>query len=259
MKSSHILILFILSMLLSCFPAFPQGSPSLLQELVAAYQRFDYQETDRLIALALKEIESFSLKEKIGIYQYAAFRKFQQGDTFKAAEFFWKLLEIDPTHTLDPLTTSPKILALFQKTKLDFLEDLNRRVQQSQQRLIPRETPWRALVFPGWEQYHRGYRWKGAIWMTAGAGCLVGITRALIRTHRAKQDYEQATKPDDISAKYHRYNNLYQSQFYWSYALIGVWVTSQVDAFFFSPHKIPASLSVNVTSTSHLLRLTITL
>ncbi|RMF56787.1 MAG: hypothetical protein D6748_12660 [Calditrichaeota bacterium] len=240
-------------------PVFAQHSSTLVMELETAYQNFDYPETDRLLSLALKEIDSFSLRDKIEIFKYAAFRQFQTGDSFKAAEFFWKLLEIDPTYSLDPVTTSPKLMTLFQKTKLDFLENLNQRISVYQQQLVKQPTPWRTLIFPGWEQYHRGYRWKGALWMTAGTGCLVGTIQAVFRTRQAKQDYEKATNPDDITATYNRYNRLYQSQFYWSYALIGVWISSQIDAYFFSPNKAPASLSFTLSPKLARLSLNISL
>lgn len=139
-----------------------QDDKTLVEKIISAYEEFNYEETDRFLEVALKEIETFSPQDQIQIYQYAAFRKFQQGESFRSEEYFWKILEIDPTFSLDPLTTSPKILALFQKTKIEFLKDLQQRLTQMEQSVGYNQNPvpWRSLVFPGWEQWHRGYRLK---------------------------------------------------------------------------------------------------
>lgn len=226
-----------------------ESARSLAHNLVSAYERFDYPEFDRLLEIALAEIETFPSQEQRQIYQYAAFRRFQQGETLQAENFFWKLLEIDPTYSLDPLTTPPKVLALFQKTKVRYLENLQQRLQQLQQSLSYNPLPWRSLVFPGWEQWHRGYRSKGALWAGAGVVCAAGIVQAVIRTGQAKDAYENALEAEDIRARYRDYNRLYQSQFYWSYAFIGVWLSSHIDALFFSPLKSPRPISLNLHPT----------
>jgi len=223
---------------------------TLVEKIIFAYGAFNYEETDRFLEVALNEIETFSPQDRIQIFKYAAFRKFQQGESSQAEEFFWKMLEIDPTFSLDPLTTSPKILALFQKTKIEFLNDLQQRLTQMEQSVAYNDNPvpWRSLVFPGWEQWHRGYRVKGALWAVAGAGCLAGIVQAVIRTGQKKQEYEDAVGADEIYAKYGEYNRLYQSQFYWSYAFIAVWLSSHLDALFFSPLKPTNKVSLSIPS-----------
>lgn len=228
----------------------PGDDKTLVEKIISAYEAFNYEETDRFLEVALNEVETFSPPDQIQLYKYAAFRNFQQGESSQTEEYFWKILEIDPTFSLDPLTTSPKILALFQKTKIDFLKDLQQRLAQMEQSVAYNQNPvpWRSLVFPGWEQWRRGYRMKGALWTAAGAGCLAGIVQAVIRTGQKKQEYEDAVGVDEIRAKYDEYNRLYQSQFYWSYAFILVWLSSHVDALFFSPLKPAGKVSLNFPS-----------
>jgi len=254
MNLFHFSACCILFLLISQAAAQPKTTQSLVENIHSAYEGFDYKETDRLLEIALKEINTLSARDQIQVYKYAAFRKFQQEDNFQAEEYFWKLLEIDPTFTLDPLSTPPKILALFQKTKIEFLQNLQQRLQQLEQSVTYSPVPWRSLVFPGWEQWHRGYRLKGGLWMAAGVGCLAGIVQAVVRTNQKKQDYENATEPDDIRAEYNEYNRLYQSQFYWSYAFIAVWLSSHIDALFFSPLKSPHQLSLTLNPTHPGLR-----
>lgn len=256
-KPVYFSLCYALLLMFSCAVAQPESARSLLQNLISAYERFDYPEFDRLLDIALAEIETFSSQEQPRIYQYAAFRRFQQGETLQAEEFFWKLLEIDPTYNLDPLITPPKVLALFQKTKVRYLENLQQRLQQLEQSLSYSPAPWRSLVFPGWEQWRRGYHAKGALWAGAGVVCAAGIVQAVIRTGQVKKDYENAIEPDGIRARYRDYNRLYQSQFYWSYAFIGVWLSSHIDALFFSPLKSPRQISLNLDPTYPAITLSI--
>lgn len=246
-----------LLLMISCAAAQPESARSLTQNLIAAYERFDYPEFDRLLEIALAEIETFPPQERRQIYQYAAFRRFQQGEILPAEEFFWKLLEIDPTYSLDPLTTPPKVLALFQQTKVRYLENLQQRLEQLEQSVSHNPVPWRSLVFPGWEQWRRGYRAKGALWAGAGVVCIAGIVQAVIRTGDAKEEYENALEAGEIRDRYQDYNRLYQSQFYWSYAFIGVWLSSHIDALFFSPLKSPRQISLNLHPTQPAVTLSI--
>jgi tetratricopeptide (TPR) repeat protein len=225
----------------------PETSQTLAEKIVSAYERFDYEEADRLLKIAVKESDSFSPQDRIIIYQYAAFRQYQKDQPFKAEEYFWRILELDPTFSLDPITTPPKILTLFQKTKVDFLESLQQRLQQLEQSVSYHPVPWRSLIFPGLAQWHRGYRLKGALWMAAGTGCLAGLAQAVIRTQDKKREYEAAASPEEIAVLYNEYNRVYQSQFYWAYAYMAVWLSSHIDALFFSPVKssYPVSLSLH--------------
>ena len=219
-------------------------SQSLAQNIISSYNSFNYPETDRLISIALNQIEKFSASDQIQIYQYAAFRKFQHSEPFVAREYFWKLLDIDPSYSLDPVTTSPKILALFQKTKVEYLENLKQRFQKMQKDFTYKPMPWRSLLFPGWEQLHRGYRFKGTLWVAAGSGCLIGLVQSIIRTEKKNDEYLSAAVPEVISQKYDEYNRLYQSQYYWAYGFFAVWLASHVDALFFSRTKSAAQLSL---------------
>lgn len=232
-------------------------SQSLVQNIISSYNKFDYTETDRLLDIALNEIEKFPPSDQIHIYYYAAFRTFQQGESFQAREYFWKLLDIDPTYSLDPITTSPKILALFQKTKIEYLNNMEERLRKMQKDFTYEPVPWRSLVFPGWEQLHRGYTFKGTLWAVAGSGCLVGLVQSIIRTNQKNDDYLNATIPEVVSQKYEEYNRLYQSRYYWAYGLAAVWLASHVDAMFFSPIKSPAYLSFEIKNQYPVLSLSI--
>ncbi len=241
-------LFFFLFILIGLGSAFAQADQpnSLVKDIISAYNRFNDPETDRLLELALKDIDSFSPRDQVTIFQYAAFRQFRKGDSFQAENYFWKLLDIDPNYSPDPLLTPPKLVTLFQKTKIKYLEDLQQRLNVLVKQQQKEALPWRSLVFPGWEQLRRGYRLKGGAWAAAGAATLAGVVQAVVRTRQKEDDYQKAVDATQIKIKYSEYNRLYQSQFYWSYALAAVWFTSHLDAVFFSPPKPARGLSVGL-------------
>lgn len=229
------------------------GSASLVERIEASYNDLNYEETDRLLAIAEGAAGNFVPRERLLIWKYAAFRAVQRQQTEAAQDYFWKLLEIDPGFSLDPVTTSPKIIALFQKTKVAYLEALQERLSALESSVLAPSSspanssppaPWRAYLFPGWEQLHRGYKTKGAAWAVLGAGALGGTVQALLRARDREQAYDAARDPQTAAARYQDYRRAYKAQFYWAYALAAVWLGSNIDAAFFSPRKSPPTLGL---------------
>lgn len=229
-----------------------QESRSLPDQIAIAYQALDYQETDRLLGIAIAGIDNFSPPERITIWQYAAFREVRKQQPDAARTFFLKLLEIDPNHTLDPVTTSPKIITLFQQTKAEYLENLSDRLknltaQPATNIIESHPASWRALLYPGWEQYRRGYKWKGAAWLTIGTTTLAGTVRAILDTRDKRQRYNDATDATSAAERYETYRDAYRSQFYWAYAMGAVWLGAHIDASFFSPVREKVEISLEMT------------
>jgi len=225
----------------------PAGN-DLVKQLITAYNNFDYEKSRELLNIAFNSIDKFSPEDQKQIYQYAAFIAFQNGNIPLTENHFWHVLQIDPTYTPDPVTTSPKLLTLFQKTKIEFLEDMNRRLKtMQQQRGTRREIPWRGLLFPGWEQWHRGYHTRGVIYSGLAAATLGSLIYTAILTRDKKADYDNAGSADrsEIAALYNDYNSSYQRQFYFGYAFIGLWAFSQVDLALWSKPSISLSPAVS--------------
>ncbi len=210
----------------------------LVAQLKQAYNHFDYQKCATLLNLAFPSIDTFSPQNRIEIYKYAAFLAFRQGNSTLAENHFWQILEIDPSYTLDPVQTPPKLLTLFQKTKIEFLQELNRQLRELQQEPVHRSTAWRGLVFPGWEQWHRGYRTRGAILGGAALASLVGLGYAIVQTQQKKQDYQDASDSESADRLYDEYNRFYRQQFYFSYAFVATWILSQIDLTLWSTPQI---------------------
>lgn len=209
---------------------------NLVNEIIKAYNEFDYQKSSNLLETALRNIDNFSENEKILIYQYAAFLAFQNNKNNQTAQYFWQILEINPGFSLDTITTPPKILTIFQKTKIEFLEELNQRSIQFQVNNSKRPFPWRSF-FPGWEHWHRGYHLKGAMWGTLATFSLSGVLISVIQTQQREKEYSQAKDQNKIETLYDAYRSAYHRQYYFGYAFCAILALSQIDLAIFTYQK----------------------
>lgn len=225
---------------------------NLVDQLKHAYNQFDYDKCAEILNIAFNSFEHFSPSDKVEIYKYAAFIAFQNGNITLSANHFWNLLEINPTYSLNPVTTPPKLLTLFQKTKIEFLEDLNKRLNFIQKKEIKQGAPWRSFIFPGWGQWHRGYKTKGAGLMAGGLVSFGGVIYSLIKTSQSRKDYQSETDPEKIEASYGIYNSNYKKQYYFGYTFAALWAISQIDLVVWSGPKAAIEMAL-VCETPHVI------
>ncbi len=239
-------LFYLLSLFFACSGLAQEQSAEpddLLLQLQQAYNAFDMQKSTELLNIALNSLDSFTADERVEIFKYAAFIAFQNGANTLAANHFWRLLSVDPTYTLDPVTTPPKALALFQKTKIEYLEDLNKRLQTLQNSSESDAVLNRRFLVPGWEQWHRGYKGKGgALAATAGLS-LGGLVFAVYQTGQSRAAYRNEQNPDAIPPLYSQYNRYYKMQYTFGYLFAVVWALSQVDLILWSPPRMQATIS----------------
>ena len=178
------------------------------------------------------------------IHKYISFSLIAQGKYGLAKEQFTKLLNLDPTYSLDPVLTSPKILTIFNEVKRGFLSS-ERPVQKT--KLNPIEgghsVSFRTILFPGWEQLHSGRNTAGAVFLSLGIATLgSGITFEFLRSN-ARQDYLKEKNPLGINDKYRIYNNYYQAEIVSWIAFALTYIASEIDVFTASDYP-----AVNVLS-----------
>lgn len=164
-----------------------------------------------------------------------AFSLVAQGKPVLAREHFEQILAISPRFQLDQVLTSPKILTVFQEAKLHS-PDAQRADRDDHGGYEGTGVSFRTVVFPGWEQYHRGQTVTGASF--AGAGVLAlgsAITFEFLRAN-ARNDYLAATQPSDIGSKYLAYNRYYRGEVYSFVAFAVIYIASEFDVFL-SPSK----------------------
>ena len=196
----------------------------------------------------LLESSAISDSSRLFAEQWISFSLVAQGKHELAREHFRALLRIDPTHELDPVLTSPKILIVFNGTKAAVQADRRPARDPAGDGQVPqrRTVSIRTILFPGWEQLARGRSVSGTAFLAAGTLTLgTGIVLELLRSS-ARRDYLAATSPDQIASRYDRYNR-YRTFEITSFALFGlVYLASELDVFL---GDAPVSLAVrSITS-----------
>ena len=73
--------------------------------------------------------------------------------------------------------------------------------------------------------------------MALGTITLAGTVQALVRTSIKHEAYLDEENPARLAKKYREYNDVYQSQYYWAYSMLAVWIASHVDAVFLTENK----------------------
>ena len=185
------------------------------------------------------------------IHKYIAFSLIAQGKNELAKERFTMLLGINPSYSLDPLLTSPKILVIFNEAKQAFFS----RRPAPETAKIPASSDnsavsYRTVLFPGWEQLYAGRTTSGTIFLSAGIATLgSGIACEILRNN-ARQDYLAEKNPLAIDDKYKIYNRYYKTEIVSFIAFAFTYLASEIDVFTASPHS-PINLHSNVTPLGH--------
>lgn len=143
------------------------------------------------------------------------------------------MLSIDPDYDLDPIFTSPKIIAVLNDAKGAFRAQ-QRSLRDSTQKNIAStgaSITFRTILFPGWEQLYQGKTTKGMIFLGAGITTLGAAAAFEALRYDAREKYLAATNPTDIAAKYDTYNTYRKAGIYSIIAFAAVYVISEVDVF----------------------------
>ncbi len=199
---------------------------------------FGAYDSAELAARRLMEQEPLSDSLHVEAERIIAFSLVAQGKPELAREHFGAILRINPRFQLDQLLTSPKILTVFQEAKLQSPEA--RRAERDDDGGSSKGTgvTFRAVVFPGWEQYYRGQTVRGLAFVGAGAATLYSAVAFEILRAQARGDYLTATSPADIAAKYKTYNRYYQAEVYSFVAFAVVYIASELDVFLNPPNTV---------------------
>lgn len=216
------------------FAALAQNSAeidSTLREIEEMYNAARYVDAE-LEARRLLEVPSIADSAAVRIGQWIAFSLIAQGKNSPARDRFIAILRIDPAYELDPILTSPKILTVFNDARSMFLS--TRRTQSAGDPQEPsglRSTiTYRALLFPGWEQFHQGRSDKGWIFLGAGAATLgSGIVFEILRSD-ARREYLNAKNPAYIAERYDTYDSYRKAEIYSFIAFAVVYLVSEIDA-----------------------------
>ena len=229
---------------LAVIPAVAQQAvDSTLRVIESLYNSAQYLPAE-LEARRLSEEQTLSDSAKLQVDTWIAFSLIAQGKSNSAREKFVAMLLAHPDLELDPILTSPKILAVFNDAKAKALARRKLNPESSSELTAqnsPQSITYRAIVFPGWEQLYRGETTAGTLFMSAGVASLgSGIVLEILRS-KARNDYLSATSASDIASRYTTYNNYRKAEAYSLIAFAVVYIASEIDVF---GHSETTSLTI---------------
>lgn len=218
------------------------ASDSLLGIVQTLYENGSFVSAE-LEARRLLDQEQLGDSARILAQQYIAFSLIAQGKNAAATEFFVSILKVDSTYALDPLLTSPKIMAVFEEGQRRLFRERAATPQPVTKRTEspPPGPSFRLLLFPGWDQFHQGRSTKGTVLVSAGALSLGSLLTFDLLRRSAREDYLAASSPEEATARYQDYDRYYKAEYYSAAAFVAVYLYSAFDAFFDLPLKLDAA------------------
>lgn len=225
----------------------PDNIDSTFRAIELSFESGSYISAE-LEARRVLELPGIMDSTRVITEKWIAFSLIAQGKPSLAKDHFAALLRLNPQFELDPVFTSPKILAVFNETKRYQSAYLKSRDMSAVNQ--PRQTPaisFRTVVFPGWEQLHANRSTSGYLFLGGGIGTLgAGIVFEVLRSS-ARNEYLSATSSAAIQSKYSRYNKFYKAEIFAFSAFAVVYIASEIDVFTNSEYY---SLSFSPSSSS---------
>ncbi|MBN1998661.1 hypothetical protein JW935_13965 [candidate division KSB1 bacterium] len=220
------------------------------------FKNFDYPAVILLADSLLNGSEKLSNEQKLTLYQLKGISFFSLLEMQQSLACFSEILKIDPGHTMDPVQTSPKILAFFNQIKTClarkdtvvvahvFKDTVT--VTQYDDRI--RHAVSRSMIFPGWGHYYSGQKTKGKILAGVSVICLGAAIYYTADCNRAHQNYMREVDPRKIGGKYDIWNTLYQKRNVFILSYTAIWLYAQTDILFFSVGNKKVTLSASPTA-----------
>lgn len=233
-----LMLLIFFSCACTLWAQMPLPADSSLMAIRALYEKGAYVDAE-VEARRFLEQPFVSDSLRIQAEEYIAFSLVAQGKPKAAVMHFSAILDADSTFDLDPLYTSPKIMAsLAEARQLRRLHTAGRSMPGD---AVPHRTEslragapgvsWRAIVFPGWEQLYQGRPTAGYVFLGAGAAAAALSIGFEIERAAARRDYLDARTSELAASRYTRYNRAWKAEAWSLIALAAVYLSSELDAF----------------------------
>ncbi len=208
------------------------------------FENFQYDEmiksSDKLIA---KGALSDSLLIEVHLMRANVF--YTNGSDELTKKSFESILAIKKNYIPDPTVTSPKLTAIFNEVKLEYLkknpdvvppaDSTGLKPQTVFQKQFPQPVAVVKNIFaPGLGQLHHGNTAKGWVTLGASAIALASSVYFAIDANKKQSDYLAETNQQLIQLKYDDYNKSFKARNASLITLAAIWLYSQIDLFFFS-------------------------
>ena len=204
------------------------------------YFRGDYLGLIDFAETVLSDTIGLTRAERAELYRILGSSYVAVGNTESAKQRFKDMLELAPETTMDPLTTSPKILSAFTEAKSEY--DREHAPPPGVDSLGPggverelRTDVWvrpalESLLVPGLGQFRNGEPTKGIVFAASEVLSLAGLLTSQAWFEAAREDYAQNTDPLKMEELYAEYNKWYVVRNGFIVSSVSICVVSSVDA-----------------------------
>lgn len=225
------------------FSAALYGQDAEFQKLKFEFESFEYVKVIKLSDQLLKE-PSLQDTMLVNIYLMRALSFYSIGNEDSCKISFGEILKVNKNFVPDPSIISPKIIALFNEVKSEFIRNENpTSFEDSVKTVKPalvfdgalmRECAVRNILLPGWGQMHSGNSTKGIILSAISASTLASMIYFIADANKKENEYLNSTTQSLIQEKYNAYNKSYKIRNVFIISYAAVWLFGQLDLFFLS-------------------------
>lgn len=206
------------------------------------YEAFEYE---KVIQLSNTFIRSSGVSDsiKIEVYQMRVVAFYSLGDETSTQNSFKEILKINKNYQPDPSKISPRLIAIFQNVKEDYLKSLKQEtalkdtLQQSQQIFSPsqlKNSVIKNIFVPGLGQISSGYPEKGYLLTIASSANLASMIYFIFDTKKKQDAYLKESNKVLIPTLYDSYNKSYKMRNILITSYVVIWLYSQIDLLLFS-------------------------
>lgn len=222
-----------------------QDRAAVVAEIREAYQALDYGGAETKARRALATYTDFTVDQLVEIHTLLGLVTFTLNKPEEARRQFEAALSLRENLELDPLFTSPKILAFFEQVKTEWQARNAGTPPPGSIQYIQIEdrragAAMRSLLLPGWGQHYKGERRKGWILMGLWGLTASGTVMAHLLRRQAEDRYLKTTDPALFDRRFDTLNTWHKVRNNLALATLGVWAYSYVDALLFRAPFTPA-------------------
>lgn len=206
------------------------------------YEAFEYEKVIQLSNSLIKQ-SGITDSLKIEIYQMRVVSFYSLGDEISTQNSFREILRINKNYQPDPSKISPRLIAIFQVVKDDFLKSIKQetsskdtliQAQQEVSSIQLKNSFLKNLFVPGWGQLSSGYSEKGYLLSIVSSANLISMFYFIFDSKKKETDYLKEIDKNLIPSKYDSYNKSYKLRNIFITSYVIIWIYSQIDLLLFS-------------------------
>jgi hypothetical protein len=235
---------------------FSQDNKEVIEELTQKFRDFEYNQVVKDASQLLEEKEKFSNPELIDICRMKAISQYTLVDDSQARLTFIEILKIDTSYTLDPSTTSPKIISFYHEVKEEYLASIEGKEEQiivtkydtvyvpvtfrdtlSEYNL--KHALIRSVIVPGTGHLYLNSNLKSWLLTFLSAASIGTGIYYIMDTNEKERIYLQETNSNEVAEKYNEYNFSYRMRNLAYISFAALWIYCQLDLLFFLEDEQP--------------------